>query len=796
MEQPVHIVASTVGTQTITFETGLMAGQADGAVVARAGDSVVIATAVASKNVREGCDFLPLTVDYFEKTYAAGRIPGGFFKREGRPTGKEILTSRLIDRPLRPMFPEHYHNDVQLVSFVLSYDLIHQVDILAMNAASCALLISSIPFTNPVGAVRIGKIEGKLVINPTPAQCDISDLEMIVAGTDEAITMVESGSNELTEEELLEALALAHAQIKILVAAQKELAAKCGKKKSVVTPPPADPQLESLVRETILGDIKDALNTAEKTARKEKFAKLEEKLSARLLAVYGEEKAPDKAKAAHVLQENMIYTEMRRMILEESRRIDGRSLTEIRPITAAVGFLPRTHGSALFTRGQTQSLGVVTLGAQSDSQIIDGIDEEYKKRFLLHYNFPPFSTGETKPMRGPGRREIGHGALAERALARVLPDPLTFPYTVRIVSEILSSNGSSSMATVCSGSLSMMDAGIPVRAAVAGIAMGLIKEGDNFKVLSDILGDEDHFGDMDFKVAGTAKGVTALQMDIKILGVTLEIMRTALQQARTGRLHILGKMNEAISQPRAELSPYAPRIVTIEIDPEKIRNVIGPGGKMIRRIQEEFKVQIDTGDDGRIMIISPDAEATQKAIAMIRQITEDAEIGKTYTGKVKRIMKFGAFVEILPGIEGMVHISQLDHARVNKVEDVCNIGDELTVKVIEIDSQGRVNLSRKVLLEPPPGGVPAEESGDRPPRGDRGDRPRGDRDRGERRPYSGDRPHHGGDRRPHGGGDRPHHGDRRPHHGDHRPRHEGQPQGGDHPAPHRSNDSGSSEPQD
>ncbi len=793
MEQPVHIVASSVGTQTITFETGLMAGQADGAVVTRAGDSVVIATAVASKTVREGCDFLPLTVDYFEKTYAAGRIPGGFFKREGRPTGKEILTCRLIDRPLRPLFPEHYHNDVQLVSFVLSYDLTNQVDILAMNAASCALLISSIPFTNPIGAVRIGKIDGQLIVNPSPAQCDVSDLEMVVAGTEEAITMVESGSNELTEDELLEALALAHAQIKILVGAQKELAAKCGKPKKTVEAPAPDTQLEALVRETIFADIKDALSTPEKTARKEKFAKLEEKLAARLVAVYGEEKAAEKGKAAHALQETMVYHEMRRMILEDARRIDGRGLREIRPITAAVGFLPRTHGSALFTRGQTQSLGVVTLGAQSDSQIIDGIDEEYKKRFILHYNFPPFSTGETKPMRGPGRREIGHGALAERALARVLPDQNEFPYTVRVVSEILSSNGSSSMASVCSGSLSMMDAGVPIRAAVAGIAMGLIKEGDNYKVLSDILGDEDHFGDMDFKVAGTTKGVTALQMDIKILGVTLDIMRDALQQAREGRLHILGKMAEAISQPRAELSPFAPRIVTIEIDPEKIRNVIGPGGKMIRRIQEDFKVQIDAEDDGRIMIISPDAEATQKAVAMIRQITEDAEVGKVYTGKVKRIMKFGAFVEILPGIEGMVHISQLDHSRVNVVEDVVNIGDEVTVKVIEIDGQGRVNLSRKALLEPPPGTV-IDEGADRPPRGDRPprDRDRGG-DRGDRRPFHGDRGDRG-DRRPSHGADRPRHGDRprgdRPH-GD-RPRHE------DRPAPDRSHDSasGGHEPQD
>ncbi|HQG28051.1 MAG TPA: polyribonucleotide nucleotidyltransferase, partial [Candidatus Ozemobacteraceae bacterium] len=449
---------------------------------------------------------------------------------------------------------------------------------------------------------------------------------------------------------------------------------------------------------------------------------------------YGEQ-AGEKGKRAHAIQEDIVQRELRRMILEEGRRIDGRGLADIRPITCAVGFLPRTHGSALFTRGQTQSLGVVTLGAASDSQIIDGIDEEYKKQFLLHYNFPPFSTGECKPMRGPGRREIGHGALAERALARVMPPKDVFPYTVRVVSEILSSNGSSSMASVCSGALSMMDAGVPIKAPVAGIAMGLIKENDNFKVLSDILGDEDHFGDMDFKVAGTTTGVTALQMDIKINGVTLEIMKTALAQAKQGRLHILEKMVQAIAKPRASLSVYAPRIESIDIDPDKIRNLIGPGGKTIRKIQEECKVQIDTGDDGHVTIVSPDQAAIEKALHMVRQITEDAEVGKAYTGKVKRIMKFGAFVEILPGVEGMVHISQLDHNRVNQVEDVVNIGDEVTVKVIEIDSQGRVNLSRKALLPEPPGGVrppePAREPrGDRPDRGDRGPR----RDRGDRRP--------------------------------------------------------------
>lgn len=700
MENSVKIVACDLGDRKITFETGLLAGQADGAVVARSGDSVVISTAVSSKEPREGVDFFPLTVDYSEKTYAAGRIPGGFFKREGRPTTKEILTCRLIDRPLRPLFPDFYYNDIQLVSYVLSYDQENQVDILAINASSCALLISRIPFTNPIGGVRVGKVAGKLVLNPTPVEIEQSSLDMIVAGTAEAITMVESGSDQLQEEELIEALEFAHNAIKQIVETQKELARQVGKSKLTVQPPDPQPELEKLISERLDADIRDALQTPDKAERKTRFEALHVRLKELVNETFDEKISIEKQKPAARLLENSIQKRMREMILNEDRRIDARGLRDIRPITCAAGFLPRTHGSALFTRGATQALAVVTLGAGSDSQIIDGIDEEYKKQFLLHYNFPPFSVGEARPMRGPGRREIGHGALAERALARVLPDGKDFPYTVRVVSEVLSSNGSSSMATVCSGSLALMDAGVPVKAPVAGIAMGLIKDGDKFKVLSDILGDEDHFGDMDFKVAGTAQGVTALQMDIKITGVTLEIMRTALQQAREGRMHILNRMNEVLAIPRAELSPYAPRITTIEIDPDKIRNVIGPGGKMIRKIQDETKVQIETEDDGRILIFSPDAKANERAVEMIRLVTEDAEVGKTYTGKVKRIMKFGAFVEILPGIEGMVHISQLDNTRVNRVEDVVNIGDEVKVKVVEIDSQGRVNLSRKAVLSP------------------------------------------------------------------------------------------------
>jgi len=696
--QKFEIVACDLNGYSVTFETGALAGQASGAVVVRSGDSVVFAAVVASKEAREGCDFLPLTVDYSEKTYAAGKIPGGFFKREGRPTTKEILTCRLIDRPLRPMFPEHYHNDLQLVSYVLSYDKVNQVDVLAMNAASCALMVSEVPLLDAIAAVRVCKVDGKLVLNPSPDQADAATIEMVVAGTAEAITMVECGSSEVSEEELIEALGFAHENIKKLAASQKELAAKAGKPKTVVPEPAPENEVEEVVK-SLLGDIKDTLCTPEKIERVEKFRKIDQKLDEQLVARFGEEVAGEKHEAAKRILESTIYTEMRRMILEDTHRIDNRGMCDIRPINCAVGFLPRTHGSALFNRGQTQSLGIVTLGASGDSQIIDGLDDEYKKRFLLHYNFPPFSVGESKPMRGPGRREIGHGALAERALKHVIPDVSEFPYTIRMVSEIMSSNGSSSMASVCSGSLAMMDAGVPIKAPVAGIAMGLIKEGENYKVLSDILGDEDHFGDMDFKVAGTEHGVTALQMDIKITGVTLEIMRNALKQAKEGRLHILGKMNEAIQAPRPELSQFAPRIVTIEIDPDKIRNVIGPGGKMIRKITEETGVEIEANDDGRILIISPDAAANEKAVFMIRQVTEDAEVGKIYVGKVKRIMNFGAFVEILPGIEGMVHISQLEHRRVNKVEDVVNIGDEVKVKVIEIDSQGRVNLSRKACME-------------------------------------------------------------------------------------------------
>ncbi|MDD3377562.1 MAG: polyribonucleotide nucleotidyltransferase [Candidatus Riflebacteria bacterium] len=685
-------------SQSVTFETGMLAEQASGAAVVRSGDSVVFAAVVGSKEPKEGNDFLPLTVDYFEKTYAAGKIPGGFFKREGRPTTKEILTCRLIDRPLRPMFPDHYYNDIQVAVYVLSYDKINPVDILAINAASAALMVSEIPLVDAISAVRVGKIDGKLVLNPSHDSLVNSTIDMTVAGTASAITMVESGSCEVSEDELLEALAFAHENIKKLAAAQKELAERIGKPKATVTPIAPEEEVEKTVN-SLINDIKDTLSTAEKTERVAKFKLLDGKLQEALVAAFGEEGAATKKVAAKRIMESTIQTEMRRMILEEGRRIDGRSLTDIRPISSAVGFLPRTHGSALFNRGQTQSLGIVTLGASTDSQVIDGLDDEYKKKFILHYNFPSFSTGECKPMRGPGRREIGHGALAERALKQVCPEPNDFPYTIRVVSEIMSSNGSSSMASVCSGCLAMMDAGVPIKAPVAGIAMGLIKENDNFKVLSDILGDEDHFGDMDFKVAGTANGVNALQMDIKIIGVTLEIMKTALAQAKEGRLHILSKMAETIQTPREGLSVYAPRIVTIEIDPDKIRNVIGPGGKMIRKITEETGVEIEANDDGRILVVSPDAEANEKAVRMIREVTDEAEIGRIYIGKVKRIMNFGAFVEILPGIEGMVHISQLENRRVNKVEDVVNIGDEVKVKVIEIDSQGRVNLSRKAALE-------------------------------------------------------------------------------------------------
>ena len=684
--------------QSVVFETGILAEQASGAVTVRSGDSVVFAAVVASKEPKEGNDFLPLTVDYIEKAYAAGKIPGGFFKREGRATTKEILSSRLIDRPLRPMFPKNYHNDLQVAVYVLSYDKVNPVDILAINAASAAFMISEVPIVDAVAAVRVGKINGQLVINPSPASLENSTIDMTVAGTEQAITMVESGSSEVSEEELIEALGFAHENIKKLAHAQKELASRCGKEKTEVPEPAPEPECEEVVN-SLMDDLKDCLNTAEKTARVEKLRLLNENLAAKLTEKLGEEVAAEKLNAAHAILESRLQAEMRRMILEEGRRIDGRRVFDIRPITCYAGILPRTHGSAIFKRGQTQSLGVCTLGANADSQVIDGLDDETKKRFILHYNFPPFSTGECKPMRGPGRREIGHGALAERALSKVIPPESEFPYTIRVVSEIMSSNGSSSMASVCSGCLALMDAGVPIKAPVAGIAMGLIKEGDSFTVLSDILGDEDHFGDMDFKVAGTEHGVNALQMDIKIIGVTLDIMRTALRQARDGRMYILGKMMEVLNEPRKTLSQYAPRIVTLTINPDKIKNVIGPGGKMIRKITEDSGAQIEVTDDGKVVIMSPDAAANDKAVELVHQVTDEAEVGKIYMGTVKRIMNFGAFVEILPGIEGLVHISQLENRRVNKVEDVVNIGDEVKVKCIEIDSQGRVNLSRKAALE-------------------------------------------------------------------------------------------------
>ena len=701
MENNYEIVSCDLNAQnaqSVVFETGILAEQASGAVTVRSGDSVVFAAVVASKEPKEGNDFLPLTVDYIEKAYAAGKIPGGFFKREGRATTKEILSSRLIDRPLRPMFPKNYHNDLQVAVYVLSYDKVNPVDILAINAASAAFMISEVPIVDAVAAVRVGKINGQLVINPSPASLENSTIDMTVAGTEQAITMVESGSSEVSEEELIEALGFAHENIKKLAHAQKELASRCAKEKTVVPEPDPEPECEEVVN-TLMDDLKDCLNTAEKTARVEKLRVLNDNLAARLIEKLGEEVGTEKFNAAHAILENRLQAEMRRMILEEGRRIDGRRVFDIRPISCYVGLLPRTHGSAIFKRGQTQSLGVCTLGATADSQVIDGLDDETKKRFILHYNFPPFSTGECKPMRGPGRREIGHGALAERALRQVIPSEEEFPYTIRVVSEIMSSNGSSSMASVCSGCLALMDAGVPINAPVAGIAMGLIKEGDSFTVLSDILGDEDHFRDMDFKVAGPEHGVNALQMDIKIIGVTLDIMRTALRQARDGRMYILGKMMEVLNEPRKTLSQYAPRIVTLTINPDKIKNVIGPGGKMIRKITEDSGAQIEVTDDGKVVIMSPDAAANDKAVNMVHQVTDDAEVGKIYIGTVKRIMNFGAFVEILPGIEGLVHISQLENRRVNKVEDVVNIGDEVKVKCIEIDAQGRVNLSRKAALE-------------------------------------------------------------------------------------------------
>ena len=687
-----EIITKTIeiGGKQLTVETGKLAKQANGACTVRVGDTVVLVTAVAAKEPKEDCDFIPLTVDYRERTYAAGMIPGGFFKREGRPRDNETLKSRLIDRSIRPLFPESWHNATQVAATVISYDAENDSDLPAMLGTSIALLISDIPFSVPICAVRVGKIEGKLVINPTIPQQKTSVLDLVVSGTEDALAMVEAGAKELPESEMMEALNFAHAEIKKLCAFQKQFK---GKEKIKPAELVIDPAIKSAVEEMAVSKAEQILVIAEKETRELAWDTLKKEVKKTL-----EEKFPESGAAVSFLLEDIFYRKARKLVLEKRIRTDGRKFDQIRPITCEIGVLPRTHGSALFTRGQTQALATVTLGNPRDMQIMDELGGEYKERFMLHYNFPGFATGEAKPERSAGRREIGHGNLARRSLLPLLPTEDEFPYTMRIVSDILESNGSSSMASICGGSLALFDAGVPVKSSCAGIAMGLIKEGDNYAILTDIMGMEDHLGDMDFKVAGTRKGITALQMDIKISGLTTDIMSKALEQARVGRLTILDIMEKAISAPKVDLSKFAPRMVSVNIPQSKIGELIGPGGKNIRRIQEESGAEIEVNDEGRVFISSTDKAAVDLAKQMVEFLTADVEVGKTYKGKVTRILNFGAFVEILPGKEGLVHISQLAEGHVNKVEDVVHEGDEITVKVSEIDSQGRVNLSRKAIL--------------------------------------------------------------------------------------------------
>lgn len=682
----------------IIIETGKLAEQANGSCTVRCGDTLVFVAATASDKPREGIDFFPLSVDFEEKLYAVGRIPGGFVKREGRPTEKAILTSRLIDRPLRPLFPKGYRNDVQIVSMALSVDPEYPPDVFAMIGSSVALSISDIPFSGPVGAVAVGMVEEKFVVNPTAKQREISRLNLVVAGTKDAVMMVEAGANELTESEVLEAIMFGHGFIKQLCEFQDEIVKNVGKAKKEVTLCIPDQEMETSVRSYATEKIKEAIHSFDKQSREDNMQLVKDSVLAEF-----SERFPEKESDIKEIIYDITKEIVREQILNNGLRPDGRTLKEIRPIQSEVGLLPRTHGSGLFKRGQTQVLTTCTLGVMGDVQILDGLWEDEFKRYIHHYNFPHYSVGEARPTRGPGRREIGHGALAERALEPVIPSEIEFPYTIRLVSEVMSSNGSSSQASVCGSTLALMDAGVPIKAPVAGVAMGLIKDEktDAVAILSDIQGLEDSLGDMDFKVAGTAKGITAIQMDIKIKGIDRTILEKALAQALEGREHILGKMLEVISKPKGGLSAHAPKIVTTQIPVDKIRDVIGPGGKIINKIISETGAKIDIEDDGRIFIYSTNIDDANKALKIIQGLTKEVVAGEFYTGKVTRIMNFGAFVEILPGKEGLVHISKLAHERVAKVEDVLKVGDEVLVKVTEIDDQGRINLSRKSALPPP-----------------------------------------------------------------------------------------------
>jgi len=720
-----------IGSATLSLETGKLAKQADGAVIIRQGDTMVLVTACRSASAREGIDFLPLTVDYRESAYASGRIPGGFFKREGKPADKETLTCRLIDRPIRPLFPSGWFYETQIIGMLISADAENDSDVLAITGASAALAISSIPFEQTIAAVRIGLVDGQFIVNPTYPQRKTSKIDLVVAGSAKAIMMVESGAEEATEEEMITALDTAHAAIKQIVAIIDDLQKEVGKTKTVVTAKAVDADLKKAVEAKAYEPLAAAMRIREKL---ENYATVD-KVIGEIVKSFPEEQQSEAKGFIGGLKERILREE----ILDRGQRLDGRRFDEIRPIWSEVGVLPRAHGSVVFTRGETQALVTATLGTDDDAQKIEKVDGESYKRFMLHYNFPPFSVGEVKFLRGPGRREIGHGALAERALAPVMPSQEAFPYTVRVVSDILESNGSSSMASVCGGAMSMMDAGVPIKAPVAGVAMGLVMDEQTGKwaVLSDIAGAEDHYGDMDFKVAGTATGITALQMDIKVGGITMDIMRKALEQARQGRMHILGKMAETLGTSRKDISTFAPRIITIKIPVEKIRDVIGPGGKVIRSIVERTGVKIDVEDDGRINIASSDDVAAQKAIAIIQELTATPEQDKVYMGRVERITDFGAFIEVMPGVDGLLHVSEMANYRVANVRDELKEGEQIEVKVINIDPSGKVRLSRKVLLKEgegtspryPGGGDAHGPSGGGDDRGGRG----GDRDRGPRR---------------------------------------------------------------
>lgn len=689
-----HSFEMQLGNRKLVIESGKMAKQANGAVLVRYGDTAVLVTATASAEPREGIDFFPLTVDYEEKLYAVGKIPGGFIKREGRPSESSILASRLIDRPIRPLFADGFRNDVQIVATVMSVEQDNAPDVTAMIGASCALCVSDIPFNGPIAGVKVGLINNNFVINPTVEQQKESELSLIVAGSHDAVMMVEAGANELSEQVMLDAIMFGHEAIKQIVEFQQKIMNEIGKEKRIVKLFKVPEEIDTLVREYATDKLNIAVRNSDKLSRE---ANINE-IKAEALEHFFEQFPEDTKYIQYVLQK-IVKESVRKMITIEKIRPDGRDIEEVRPISCEVGLLARPHGSGLFTRGQTQVLTLTTLGALGDEQIIDGLGVEESKRYMHHYNFPAYSVGETKPSRGPGRREIGHGALAERALVPVIPSASDFPYTLRLVSEVLESNGSSSMGSVCGSTLSLMNAGVPIKRPVSGVAMGLVKDGENYTILTDIQGMEDALGDMDFKVAGTTEGITAIQMDIKIAGLTKEILATALAQAKRGRAHILDKMLEVISVPNTELSPYAPRVITMTINPDKIRDVIGPGGKMIKKIIDETGVSIDIEDDGKIFISAVDVVAGQKAIEIIENIVREVEVGVIYDGKVTRIMNFGAFVELLPGKEGLVHISQLANERVEKVEDVVQVGDSLKVKVMEIDRQGRVNLSHKVLIE-------------------------------------------------------------------------------------------------